>query len=132
MKTWQCDQCGMKVTDELIQDDPDIGPVQISGVRVDPDLNVLTVNGERRRITYVRLMALHALIEANGRVIQNWRLREIIAENAIHVGKDKTLDRDIMSVHVFHIRKAIHPYNDLIENIWGRGYRIDVDRVTKQ
>jgi DNA-binding response OmpR family regulator len=129
MTTWRCDQCGLHVTDDLVSDDPDIAPIQIGGVRVDPNLNHLTVDGERRHITYSRLMVLHTLMAARGRIVQMWRLREIVAETAIHSGREETLDRDIMSVHIFHIRKAILPHRDLIQNIWGRGYRYAVEDV---
>lgn len=111
----------MNVTNECDEPPPRIvlGPIMI-----DPQRFELSVDGKGRRISRARLMVLYELAAAGGRVVQHWRLRDVIDENNVHERGGKAASNDLMTVHVFHIRKAIAPYGAMIENCWGTGYRL--------
>jgi DNA-binding response OmpR family regulator len=95
-------------------------PIEVAGVRIDPDRRAVEIDGKPIELTYVEFELLRALASAPGRVFSRRNLLEAVWGDAAY-REPRTID-----VHVRHLREKLErdpSEPDLLITVRGAGYR---------
>ncbi len=95
-------------------------PVEVAGLRIDPERRSVHVNGSPIEVTYVEFELLRTLAASPGRVFSRRALLEAVWGDAAY-REPRTID-----VHVRHLREKLErdpSVPDLILTVRGAGYR---------
>lgn len=96
---------------------------QLADVRVDTTAGTATRDGQELGLTPNELRLLEALIAQSGRVLSRARLVSVLA------GEDEAPSERTVDSHIARLRKKLGPAAaERIRTVFGRGYRIDLDR----
>ena len=87
------------------------------GISIDASRHEVLVDGQPAELTATEFRLLHALASSAGRVFTRDQLMEQAMGDDVVV-----LDRNI-DVHIGAVRKKLGRYRDLVETVWGVGYR---------
>lgn len=96
-------------------DNLSIGPLEI-----DIESHQAKVNGKLLSLTRKELGLLHILAKNSGRVYSREQLLHLVWEED-HQGSERTVD-----THIKTLRLKMGLYADLIETVWGIGYKFEV------
>ena len=89
-------------------------------IQIDPHRHMVLVDGRDRELTATEFNILLYMSRHRGWVFT----REQILDHLW--GDEKAVLERTVDVHVKHIREKIEPYGDLIKNIRGVGYKLDL------
>jgi DNA-binding response OmpR family regulator len=95
-------------------------PIEVAGVRIDPDRRSVEIDGKPVELTYVEFELLRTLASAPGRVFSRRNLLEAVWGDAAY-REPRTID-----VHVRHLREKLErdpSEPDLLLTVRGAGYR---------
>ena len=87
------------------------------GIAIDADKHEVLVDGQLAELTVTEFRVLYTLASSPGRVFTRDQLMEQAMGDEVIV-----LDRNI-DVHIGAVRKKLGRYRDLVETVWGVGYR---------
>jgi two-component system, OmpR family, phosphate regulon response regulator PhoB len=95
-------------------------PIEIAGLRLEPDKHRLTGNGHELKIGPTELRLLHFLMARVDRVLTRQALLDGVWGDHVFI-EERTVD-----VHVRRLRLALEPsgHDALIETVRGGGYRL--------
>jgi two-component system response regulator CpxR len=96
---------------------PTNGPVESSGVRVDPGARMATFAGHPLDLTSIEYDILDTLLRSAGRVVSRDDLMQRLYQRPA-----SPFDRSI-DVHVSHLRRKLETPSELIRTIRGVGYQ---------
>ncbi len=87
---------------------------------VDMESHLVTVNGTALSLTLKEFGLLHLFVKNRGRVFSREQLLHIVwGEN--HKSSERTVD-----THIKTLRLKLGEYGELIETVWGIGYKLEV------
>jgi DNA-binding response OmpR family regulator len=95
-------------------------PIEVGGVKIDPDRRVVEIDGKPIELTYVEFELLRTLASAPGRVFSRRNLLEAVWGDAAY-REPRTID-----VHVRHLREKLErdpSEPELLLTVRGAGYR---------
>lgn len=93
------------------------GPVVAAGLEVDVAAGRLTVAGEEVHLSEAEWAILGALVEAGGAIVTNAMLMGVL------YGTRRIRGRKIIDVLVCRIRQKLGAGAQVVDAVWGRGYR---------
>jgi DNA-binding response OmpR family regulator len=93
-------------------------PLTYCNLSLDPNQYQVTVDGELIDLTHLEFGLLYLLLRNPGRVFSRTYLLETVWEE-IYVEGDRSVDNAIL-----RLRKKLGEQGDIIETIWGVGYRL--------
>lgn len=99
------------------------GPLEVSGVRLDPSSRRVSVRGEFIDLTTIEYDILEALMRSAGRVVSRDDLM-LRLYNRESTPYDRSID-----VHISHLRKKLEPAVELIRTIRGVGYQFAIEEA---
>jgi DNA-binding response OmpR family regulator len=94
---------------------------RVGGLELNAETRLATMNGERVDLTPSEFGILQALISRPGRVFTRMELLDHMAGDA-YAGYERTVD-----VHVKNLRLKLDSGAQLIETVYGVGYRLSAD-----
>ncbi|MBS1270278.1 MAG: Phosphate regulon transcriptional regulatory protein PhoB [Gammaproteobacteria bacterium] len=97
-----------------------IAPVEISGLRLDPDTHRVTISDQAVDLSPIEFRLLYYLMTHPERVFSRAQLIQQVWDNNTFV-EERTVD-----VHIQRLRKALEPssHDRLIQTVRGTGYRL--------
>lgn len=101
----------------LNNQDRDDAPVTIGAVTLDPEAHRCTIGGDEITLTATEFRLLHLLMERRGRVQTRERLLSDVW------GYPDDVDTRTVDTHVRRLRRKLGSSSDLLETVFGVGYR---------
>jgi two-component system, OmpR family, response regulator CpxR len=102
------------------------GPLEVSGVRLDPSSRRVQVAGAPIDVTTVEYDILEVLMRAAGRVVSRDELMQRLYQRP-----STPFDRSI-DVHISHLRKKLEGPRELIRTVRGVGYQFAIEQPEPQ
>jgi two-component system, OmpR family, response regulator CpxR len=99
------------------------GPLEVSGVRLDPSSRRVQIGGKPVDITTIEYDILEVLMRAAGRVVSRDELMQRLYQRP-----STPFDRSI-DVHISHLRRKLEGPQELIRTVRGIGYQFAVEPV---
>lgn len=96
--------------------------IEIEGIRIDKSAHIVTVDGENIELSYKEFELLNYFLENVGIALSREKILNNVW-NYDYFGDARTID-----THVKKIRSKLGEKGNLIETIWGLGYKFDVKR----
>jgi DNA-binding response OmpR family regulator len=93
-------------------------PLTYYNLSLDPSQYQVTLDGEPIELTRLEFGLLHLLLRNPGRVFSRAYLLETVWNEA-YVGGDRSVDNAML-----RLRKKLGALGDIIETVWGVGYRL--------
>ena len=89
-----------------------LGPLEL-----DPSAHLAVLDDEVLDLTRTEFALLHLLLRSRGRAFSREYLRQIVWGEP-HVDGDRSVDNAVL-----RLRKKLGPLGEMIETVWGVGYR---------
>ena len=93
-------------------------PLALGALRLDPQAHAATLDETSLDLSPTEFALLHLLLRSPGRAFSRSYLLDTVWRES-YIGGDRSVDNTVL-----RLRKKLGPVGDMIETVWGVGYRL--------